>query len=246
VIRIVRLVNLVRKREAADKETEMPTNEVPSPHVFGPGITVQFAPVQDVEAFLDDPAHTSNRGVYVLGFRFLDPATGQLGSFRPYYVGKHQSDIQRRIAEHLTGIRHGTHRILRREILLGPDSCRHFHYHTRRSERCDYAYLHCRDLSSKSALPEPQRAALQPHIRAYTDNLFVTYLATNSLGLSDETEFVRLLERYVQHRIGDGTKYLISRLGDRYPAGFSPTIKAGPGTEHLLRSQVVAVPRQTD
>ena len=220
----------------------MPTSEMPSAHVYGPEIILRFAPVHDVVSFLQDATHAGKRGVYLYGFRFPDQATGQLGPLLPYYVGKHEIDIQVRVGKHVDGIRTGTHRILERHILLAPDCRRHFHYRTSKSEHCNYAYLHSRNQTSKSALPEPQKAALQPHIKAYTDNLFVTYLATNSLDLSDETGFVRLLERYVQHRIGDGTKYLISRLGARFPAGFSPTIKAGPGTEHLLCSQVVAVP----
>lgn len=201
----------------------------------GPEVKLTFSPLQDVETFLHDEAHGGKRGVYMWGFCFPNPATGKRDPFIPYYVGK--GDIQTRIRVHLDGIRINTHRVLKRGILLGPDCRRYFHEEDPESEYCHYAYLRKRDGQRKD-LPEPQKTALQSDIAAYTENMFVTYLATNGLALrDDEGGFINSLEPYVQDKFGglNGTEWLISQRGrDGDPADVNPTIKPGPGTEHLF------------
>jgi hypothetical protein len=204
----------------------------------GPEVKLTFSPLQDVETFLHDEAHGGKRGVYMWGFCFPNPATGKRDPFIPYYVGKHRSSIRPYFdVYHVKGIMSGTHRLLKRELLLGPDCLKYFHHVTLVPEHCDYAYLHERDKKSKSDLLEPQKAALQLDIKAYMDNLFVAYLTTRGLDLkSDETEFIDALESYVQVKLGGrgGTERLVSRHTGSHPEGFAPEIKPGPGTEHLF------------
>jgi hypothetical protein len=184
--------------------------------------------------FIRNPENLGGkRGVYIWGFRFFDPKKESTSDFIPYYVGKHRSNIHRRLQEHVMGIREGTHKILYKEHLCNPQKFR-------LQEPKDHAFLNMGNKDDKKrrkdTLSPEERTALAPHINAYIDNLFVTYIDISHLKLpeNDEKEYVDRLERYIQKIIGD--ERTSSRSGVVLPEGFRPKIIPSKGTEHILNN----------
>lgn len=179
--------------------------------------------------FIRNPENLGGkRGVYIWGFRIFDPKKEKTSDFIPYYVGKHRSNIHRRLQEHFLDIREGTHKILYKEHICDPQKFRP-------QEPKNHAFLNNDDKKRrKVTLPPEERIALEPHINAYIDNLFVTYIDISHLNLpkNDEKEYVDRLERYIQKIIGD--ERTSSRSGVMLPEDFRPKILPSMGTEHIL------------
>ncbi|MBT0652347.1 hypothetical protein [Geomobilimonas luticola] len=205
--------------------------------------------LSDLESYADflrNPKNLGGKcGVYIWGFRFFDPKKEVTSDFIPYYVGKHRSNIHRRIQEHVEGLRTGTHKILKKDLLLKKanwddnwEHCRKTYFASQKSDHC--AYLHVRDKDGKNApksiLPPNKLVELTPHIETYIDNLYVTYIDVSWLKLSDKEQnaFVDCLERYVQQLIGDDC--LACRSGVTLPPDFRHRIKTSKGTEHILKN----------
>jgi len=187
----------------------------------------------DLESYQDFLRNEENlgekRGVYIWGFRFFDEYKKHTSRFLPYYVGKHREDIHQRLQEHFEGIREGTHRILRMDILKRVPG----KYSSQAPE--DHAFINTNDKKRrKDSIPVKELAELIPHINAYTDNMYVTYIDVSHLNLPKQLEIKMIdhLERYVQHAIG--TERLASRQGIKYPGTFSPTIMTSNGTDHIF------------
>ncbi len=189
--------------------------------------------------FLRNPENVGKRGVYIYGFRFVDPKTAQTSEFKPYYVGKHRTNIHRRIQEHVLGIREGTHKILLKELLLDKTKdCRDYFC----SQESKYhAYLHRSpdkpDRPPKRELPLEDRIRLIPHTECYIDNFYFAYIDVKFLGIAKDLEnrYVDLLEKRVQEKIG--LKYLSCRSGARVPESFNPIIRLGKGNENIFPPQ---------
>ncbi|AJE03577.1 hypothetical protein [Geobacter pickeringii] len=180
--------------------------------------------------FIRDTENVGKRGVYIWGFCFVNPKTAATSEFIPYYVGKHRNNIHRRIQEHFLGLREGTHKILYSR-LLGKSEF----FPSQKSE--DHAFLNIIDKKRrKDSLSSEQIVALAPHVAAYLDNFFVTYIDVSHIGLSktDESDYVDQLERYVQTIIGE--LRLSCRSGAKLKKDFRPAIIPSKGTEHLLRN----------
>jgi len=194
----------------------------------------------DLESYPDFLRNTKNvgkHGVYIWGFRFVNPKTAHTSEFIPYYVGKARANIHRRIQKHVFDIREGTHKILRRELLLAKD-CRNY-FRSQKPE--DHVYLHRHpdksgpDKPLKKCLSPEERTLLIPHIECYIDNLYVSYIDVKSLGMAKEQEgrYVDILEKHIQVKIG--LKYLSCWAGARIPESFKkPIIHLGKGVEHIF------------
>lgn len=190
---------------------------------------LRLSKLECYQEFLRNPENLGGkRGVYIWGFRFFDPKKEITSDFIPYYVGKHRSNIHRRIQEHFSGLREGTHKILYRELLCSPQ-------YFGSQETKDHAFLNKDDKNRrKDTMPPEAKVALAPHLNAYLDNLFVTYIDISHLNLSesDEKKYVDTLERYVQKVIGE--ERISSRSGIVLPTDFRPQIVPSKGTEHIL------------
>lgn len=179
--------------------------------------------------FLRNPENVGMRGVYIWGFCFVDTNTASTSDFIPYYVGKHRSNIYRRIQEHFYGLRHGTHKIIYSKWLN--NSCL---YDSQNPKH--HAFLNTDDKKrKKTSLPSDELLDLMPHINNYVDNFYVTYISVNHLGLSenDENIYIDRLERYIQEIIG--SKSLSCRSGVKLPDSFRPTIVPNNETIHILK-----------
>lgn len=201
-------------------------------------IVLNFNELESYQEFLRNPDNVNKYGVYVWGFRFVDPKTAKTTKFMPYYVGRHELNIHRRIQEHVLGIRVGTHKILHKDTLRNSVSYRKV---SQSNDPSEVVYAHEDHKRSRKVkefpkrLLEPQKQAeLLPHINFYIDNLYITYIHINHLGLNEKQRisFIHQLERYVQEKIG--IDKLVSKLGDMYDDGFCPDIKTNIGTEHLI------------
>jgi hypothetical protein len=186
--------------------------------------------LESYQDFLRNPKHVGAYGVYIWGFRFVDPKTAETSEFIPYYVGKHRTNIHRRIQEHVVGIREETHRILLKKHLDNPAM-----YRCQDGKYCAYIHLDEKRGFPKDALPPEERVKLIPHINEYIDNLYITYIPINHLDLSEaeKNRYVDVLERYVQERIGMGR--LSCRSGATLPETFRPKIATSKGTKNLFK-----------
>lgn len=187
-----------------------------------------FSPLESYADFLRNTENVNRYGVYVWGFRFVNNKTGETKKFLPYYVGKHQKNIHQRIQEHVRAIRDETHKILRSELLNQP-------IFYRSTNPQDYAFINIEDKNRKKKdLTASEQAILTPHINAYVDNLYITYLSINHLGLAEDEikQYAEWLERYVQDVIG--MDRIVARSGRLYPADFCPNLHANEDTSCLL------------
>jgi hypothetical protein len=223
-------------------------NTLPRKNEMNANAKLHDLTLSDLESYADFLRNPKNlggkRGVYIWGFRFFDPKKEVTSEFIPYYVGKHRSNIHRRIQEHVEGLRTGTHKILKKELLLNRKNwqdnwkeCRETFFASQDTEYC--AYLNVKDKSGKeipkSVLSSDKLTELMRHIEAYIDNFYVTYIDLSELKLppEDEKVFVDRLERYVQKIIGDSC--LACRSGVTLPPDFRHRIIAGKEIEHILR-----------
>ena len=99
--------------------------------------TLRCSDLERRQDFLDNTKNAGKRGIYIYGFLFVNPTSDETTPFIPYYVGKHHKDIQKRIQEHIFGLKEGTHKILRKELLLGERPWMHF----RSQVVSDHVYL---------------------------------------------------------------------------------------------------------
>jgi|GEM_PF-5734943 len=186
---------------------------------------LSFSPLESYTDFLRNEQNVNKVGVYVWGFRFVNTKTAMVSDFTPYYVGKHQRNIHQRIQEHVREIRQGTHKIISMGLLDNPQ-----YYPSQDPAHLAYLNTGCK----KSDLDDEERVALIPHVDAYLDNLFVTYLGINHLSLSEDeaAQFVNRLEKYVQQIIG--VEKIAARIGQIFPEDFCPKIVADNDTQCLL------------
>lgn len=190
-----------------------------------------FSPLESYQDFLRNPENVKKRGVYVWGFCFVDTKTAVTTKFIPYYVGKHRSNIHRRIQEHVKDIRYGTHKIFRTELLSKPE-------YFSSTDPDDFIFLNIDDKKRKKTdLPADNQLLLTPHLNTYIDNLFITYVSINHLKLAKDLEerFVDYLERYVQEKIG--TNRIIARIGQIYPVDFQPKLRVGDDLTGLFKEK---------
>jgi len=183
--------------------------------------TLQFSALESYADFLRNPQNVGKFGVYVWGFRFVDLKTAETSNFVPYYVGKHRTNIHQRIQEHIDGIREKTHKIFRTELLRHPEN-----YTSNNQE--DFAFRNVADKARKKKdLSSEDMVQLMPHINAYMDNLYITYVSINHLNLPQDQAniYVDRLERYVQKKIGFNR--IVARKGDTYPEDFCPDLRIG-------------------
>lgn len=194
--------------------------------------TLYLSKLESYQDFLRNPENMKKRrGVYVWGFRFFDPSKKVTTEFIPYYVGKHRTDIHQRIQEHVDGIREGTHKVIRKDLLERfPEK-----YRSQKPE--DHIFINDKNKSRrKDDLSAAERVELIPHIHAYIDNFYVTYVDISILGMQkdEEKSYIDYLERYVQDKVG--TERISSRLGIKYPATFCPQIMMSEGIEGLFHT----------
>ncbi len=179
---------------------------------------LQFSLLESYADFLRNPRNVGRFGVYVWGFRFVDSRTAETSKFIPYYVGKSRSNIHKRIQEHVHDIRYGTHKIFRTELLSQPEN-----YTSNNQD--NFAFVNVTNTKRKKTdLSSEDLVQLTPHLNAYMDNLFITYVSINHLSLDQDQAdiYVDRLERYVQEKIGFNR--IIARKGDTYPDDFCPEL----------------------
>ena len=182
---------------------------------------LQFSPLESYADFLRNPQNVGKFGVYVWGFRFVIKKTAETSNFTPYYVGKHRSNIHKRIQEHVDGIRYETHKIFRTGLLSQPEN-----YTSNNQD--DFAFRNVTDKARKKKdLSSEEMVQLMPHINAYMDNLYIAYVSINHLNLDQDQAdiYVDRLERYVQKKIGFNR--IIARKGDTYPDDYCPELQIG-------------------
>jgi len=188
-----------------------------------------FSPLESYQNFLRNPENVKKKGVYVWGFCFVNAKTAVTTKFIPYYVGKHRSNIHRRIQEHVKDIRYGTHKIFRSELLSKPE-------YFSSTNPDDFIFLNIDDKKRKKTdLSTANQLLLAPHLNTYIDNLFITYISINHLKLAkdQEVESVDYLERYVQEKIG--TNRIIAKIGKGYPVDFQPKLRVGDDLTGLFK-----------
>lgn len=196
-------------------------------------IELEFSKLESYQEFIRNSENVGKRGVYVWGFCFVDSNTAKVTEFKPYYVGRHESNIHRKIQEHVKNVREGTHKIINKNVLIKKAEYR-------KVKPSDIVYDHD-DLRKyynvkeypKSALNPSVRIQLIPHIDCYLDNLYITYLHVNHLNLQDtEKSFIHQLETFVQEKIGQNR--IVSRSKDKFDDDFPVVLKPNHGTKHLF------------
>jgi hypothetical protein len=210
---------------------------------------LKFSKLECYQEFLCNPDNVGKRGVYVWGFCFTDPETAEITEFRPYYVGKYETNIKDRIKQHVTEIQEGTDKIIHKDILKSTIEYRKVS--KVRNNKLQVVYDHAiqrRQHNSnyfpKSKLEQWEKDNLRPHVEYYVDNLYVTYLEVNNLDLgNNEADYIRMLERYVQEKLGDRS---IARKTGSFDEAFSNNviIKTNIGTEHLNHIFVGGLPAE--
>ncbi len=164
-------------------------------------ITLQFSKLECYQDYLRNPNNLNKKGVYILGFSFVDMKPFKVHEFRPYYVGKHESDIHQRIQKHVYDRRYGTSKIIHKDVLSVTND-----YKTvcSKKQNSDVVYDNALLRKAKSDLSSDERVKLIPHVDAYVDNLYVTYIETNNIiDKNDEQDFIAKLENYIQKRMGN-------------------------------------------
>jgi hypothetical protein len=150
--------------------------------------------------FLDNTKNAGKRGIYIYGFRFINPTSDETTPFIPYYVGKHHKDIQKRIQEHICGLEEGTHKILRKELLLGERPWMHF----RSQLVSDHVYLNRKIFNGpKKNMSDEERHELTPHIDIYIKCMSIVFIEVPD-GFRPEGEinkYIDKLEGYIQRKI---------------------------------------------
>jgi len=190
--------------------------------------TLKTSDLESYADFVRNQKNLDKRGVYIWGFRFFDPTIVKTSDFIPYYVGKHRKDIHQRIQEHVLELREGTHKIIRKELMLLNNRQEYFSS----QKSVDHVYIHLRDTTPKNKLPIKEQLDLISHINFYVDNLYVSYIDVSHLKLTEDVEikYIDYLERYIQKPL----KYLCSRVGKKYPPSFKPVIEPGKGMENIF------------
>ena len=156
-------------------------------------LELSLSHIESYQDFIRNEKHKDKRGVYIWGFRFIDENDSP---FRPYYVGKHESNIQRRIQEHFHGIRYGTHKVLKTEFLKS------YQDYVDKETSDYYAYLHSENRGiAKIDLPIERQLEVLKHSLSYTDNWFITYLQTNDIEGVDQKDLIAFLEQWVKNEI---------------------------------------------
>jgi hypothetical protein len=198
--------------------------------------TLRTSDLESYSDFIKNKPELPKRGVYIWGFRFFDENTGKTSEFIPYYVGKHRVDIHKRIEKHVYDLKHGTHKILKKEVLLGPKPFEYF----RSKEPVFHVYLHkirgLPDVPPKMELNQEERENLDLHVKCYVENLYISYIDVGLLELKElENKYIDYLERYIQDSIKKKGHPLSSRPGIKYPSlSFHPVIKPGKGMENTF------------
>lgn len=193
--------------------------------------SLQLTKLESQVDFFANPDNKGKCGVYIWGFRFAEPEGA--GLFKPYYVGRHESDIMARMRGHLEAIAKGTAKIYNRDTLQREENYRNLASDSAVYDHAVLRKLHNLRSFPKTRLPDIERKKLEPHVAMYLDHFHITYISLNHIAEpSQKKSYVHQLERYVQVKLGNR---VISRLGDRCGKDFSDSIRIGTndGTHHL-------------
>jgi hypothetical protein len=195
-----------------------------------------FSELEPYQVFLRNTANTNKKGVYVWGFCFVNPVTAVAAEFKPYYAGKSEGTIHKRIQEHVESIRNGTHTVMKLDTLRNEKLYKKVDLND--SSKVAYSNLALRQKHGPGNYPKhklsfEEQISIIPHINCYIDNLFVTYLSADHISCDNErNDFISKLERYVQDIFGDR---VLSYLGSKYDRVFVDNLKISTniGTSHF-------------
>jgi hypothetical protein len=193
---------------------------------------LQLTELEPAPEFLANPNNQAKCGVYIWGFCF--PESGGDGIFKPYYVGRHETDIVARVRGHLHAIEKGTAKIFPQDVLQCEENFRNLASGLAVYDHAFQRKKHSLKSFPKTKLPNNEWKALEPHVATYLKHFHITYISLNHIAdMAKRKSDVHQLERYVQVKLGNR---VISRLGDRCGEEFSASIliETNKGTEHLV------------